>query len=131
VHTPEFPPHTIRSVISCFWLVLDLVLVFVCFGLFQICSHLPFSPHSKDHVLQRGIKRDQIDKGLLRSHHDRVIAPWPGHTFYLFLSFAFFIIYPALSRISYIYTMDTLVSTSVHVIKTEVSHLYYTYITYH
>jgi hypothetical protein len=47
------PPHTIRSVISSLWLVLDLVLVFVGFGLFQICSHLLFSPHSKDHVLQR------------------------------------------------------------------------------
>jgi hypothetical protein len=38
-------------VISCFWLVLDLVLVFVGFGLFQIRAQLPFSPHSKDHVL--------------------------------------------------------------------------------
>jgi hypothetical protein len=29
------------------------VLVFVGFGLFHICAQLPFSPHSKDHVLHR------------------------------------------------------------------------------
>jgi hypothetical protein len=28
--------------------------VFVGFGLFHICAQLPFSPHSKNHVLQRG-----------------------------------------------------------------------------
>jgi len=40
-------------VICVFEIGVDLVLVFVGFGLFQICSHLPFSPHSKDHALQR------------------------------------------------------------------------------
>ena len=54
VHTPEVSPHTIERVICCFWLVLDLVLVFVGFGLSQICSPFSFSPHSKDHALQRG-----------------------------------------------------------------------------
>ena len=39
--------------ISCFWLVLDLVLVFVGFGLFHIHVQLSFSPYSKDHVLQQ------------------------------------------------------------------------------
>ena len=53
MHTPEVSPHTIKRVICCFWLVLDLVLVFVGFGLFQICSPFSFSPHSKDHALQR------------------------------------------------------------------------------
>ena len=53
VHTPEVSPHTIERVICCFWLVLDLVLVFVGFGLFQTCLQLPFSPHSKDHTLHR------------------------------------------------------------------------------
>jgi len=46
------PPHTIEHVICVFEIDVDLVLVFVGFGLFQICSHLPFSPHSKDHALQ-------------------------------------------------------------------------------
>jgi len=40
-------------VICVFEIGVDLVLVFVGFGLFQICSHLPFSPHSKDHALHR------------------------------------------------------------------------------
>jgi hypothetical protein len=61
VHTPESPPHTVRSVISCLWLVLDLVLVFVGFGLFQICLHLLFSPHSKDHVLHRHVTTCKAD----------------------------------------------------------------------
>ena len=34
VHTSEVSPHTIERVICCFWLVVDLVLVFVGFGLF-------------------------------------------------------------------------------------------------
>ena len=55
VHTPEVSPHTIECVICCFWLVLDLVLVFVGFGLFQICSPFSFSLHSKDHALQRSL----------------------------------------------------------------------------
>ena len=46
------PPHTIECVICVFEIGVDLVLVFVGFGLFQICSHFPFSPHSKDHTLQ-------------------------------------------------------------------------------
>ena len=46
-------PHTIECVICVFEIGVDLVLVFVGFGLFQICSHLPFSPHSKDHTLHQ------------------------------------------------------------------------------
>ena len=52
VHTPEVFPHTIEHVICVFGLVLDLVLVFVGFGLFQICSPFSISPHSNDHTLQ-------------------------------------------------------------------------------
>ena len=47
------PPHTIECVICVFEIGVDLVLVFVGFGLFQICSHFPFSLHSKDHALHR------------------------------------------------------------------------------
>jgi len=46
------PPHTIEHVFCVFEIGVDLVLVFVGFGLFQTCSHLPFSPYSKDHTLQ-------------------------------------------------------------------------------
>ena len=45
VHTPEVSPHTIECVICVFGLVLDLVLVFVGFGLFQIC--FPFHAIAK------------------------------------------------------------------------------------
>jgi hypothetical protein len=45
VHTPESPPHTIGTCDLCFWLVLDLVLVF---GGFWACSRsartFPFHP---------------------------------------------------------------------------------------
>jgi len=51
------PPHTIEHVICVFEIGVDLVLVFVGFGLFQICSHLPFSPHSKDHALHRNLSQ--------------------------------------------------------------------------
>ena len=45
VHTPEVSPHTIECVICCFWLVLDLVLVFVGFGLVpDLLSFLLFTP---------------------------------------------------------------------------------------
>ena len=53
---PQNLPLTIRTCDLCFWLVLDLVLVFVGLGLFQICSHFPFSPHSKYHALQQVIQ---------------------------------------------------------------------------
>ena len=49
---PRSLPLYYRTSDLCFWLVLDLVLVFVGFGLFQICSPFSFSPHSKDHALQ-------------------------------------------------------------------------------
>ena len=45
VHTPEVSSHTIECVICCFWLVLDLVLVFVGFGLVPgLLSFLLFTP---------------------------------------------------------------------------------------
>ena len=49
------PPHTIERVICVFEIGVDLVLVFVGFGLFQICSQLPFSPYSKDHAFHRSM----------------------------------------------------------------------------
>ena len=51
---PQKSPLTLLERVICvFEIGVDLVLVFVGFGLFQICSHLPFSPYSKDHALQR------------------------------------------------------------------------------
>ena len=52
MHTLEFPLTQLEHVICCFWLVLDLVLVFVGFGLIPDLHALPISPHSKDHTLQ-------------------------------------------------------------------------------
>jgi len=56
------PPHTIEHVFCVFEIGVDLVLVFVGFGLFQICLHLPlpFSPHSKDHALQWGSESSPV-----------------------------------------------------------------------
>ena len=48
---PQNLPLTQLEHVICVWLVLDLVLVFVGLGLFQICSYFPFSPHSKYHAL--------------------------------------------------------------------------------
>jgi hypothetical protein len=47
----------------------------VGFGLFQICSHLPFSPHSKDHVLHR------LPSNRLHCLHPSVASqqPLPTH----------------------------------------------------
>ena len=54
----------------CFWLVLDLVLVFVGFGLFQICSPFSFSPHSKDHALHRHVTLE-TDAMSHHQHHPK------------------------------------------------------------
>jgi len=51
----SLPLTLLERVICVFEIGVGLVLVFVGFGLFQICSHLPFSPHSKDHTLQRSL----------------------------------------------------------------------------
>ena len=53
MHTPEVPLTQLECVIWCFWLVLDLVLVFVGLGLIPDLLVLSISPHSKDHALQR------------------------------------------------------------------------------
>jgi len=62
---------------------------------------------------------------------DQAVATPHLYFFHPFSLFIFFILCPALSHISYIYSMDILVSTSVHVIVTEVSHSYHAYITHH
>ena len=60
----------------------------------------------------------QIGQCMLRLHHDCVIVLWPCHTFLsLFLSLS--LSYVCLCLVYRIYIIDTLVSTSVHVIKTE------------
>ena len=51
MHTPVAPLTQLEHVICVIWLVLDLVLVFVGFGLIPDLLTLPISSHSKDHAL--------------------------------------------------------------------------------
>ena len=60
VHTPEVPLTQLERVICCFWLVLDLVLVFVGLGLIPDLLALSISPHSKDHALHRRTNLDHL-----------------------------------------------------------------------
>ena len=67
--------------VLCFWIGVDLVLVFVGLGLFQTCSHFPFSPHSKDHALHleptmRGVNRSKIKRqSYLKKFIQGVLLP--------------------------------------------------------